>query len=155
MKLFRGVGAIIVSKSSGNVMSVLRSPKESYPKTWTFAGGRVERNETELEALERELQEELDLTNFTKIIPLHRYQSKAKDFIYDTFIVLVEDEFTPKLNWENIGHAWTNINSLPHPLHPKTRQMISSSRLIKKFENFCMWVDGRGDNNGGNGNSIS
>jgi 8-oxo-dGTP pyrophosphatase MutT (NUDIX family) len=141
LKQFRGVGAIIVSEDSGRVMTVLRSPQESYPNTWTFAGGKVEADESEINGLRRELQEELQLIKIKKIIPLHRYQSRSKDFVYDTFVVLVNKEFIPELNWENAGYAWTSIDSLPSPLHPKARQMISSSRLIKKFKNFYSWID--------------
>jgi 8-oxo-dGTP pyrophosphatase MutT (NUDIX family) len=141
VKQFRGVGAIIVSEQTGNVMTVLRSSQESHPNTWTFAGGKVEQQETPIEALTRELQEELQLTKIKKILPLHRYQSRSNDFIYDTYIVLVNKEFIPELNWENSGFAWTDIDSLPSPLHPKTRKMISSSRLITKFKNFYNWVD--------------
>ena len=152
MKQFRGVGAIIVSEHSGKVLTVLRSPKESHPNTWTFAGGRAKHNESTSDTLVRELKEELQLTKFKKILPLHRYQSRSKDFIYDTFIVLVNKEFVPVLNWENSGYAWSDIEHLPSPLHPKTRQMMNSSRLIDKFKNFCIWVDKK---NGSRDNSIS
>jgi len=152
VKQFRGVGAIIVSEQSGKVMTVLRSPQESHPNTWTFAGGKVEENESEIDGLKRELEEELQLTKIKKIIPLHRYQSRSKDFVYDTFVVLVNKEFIPELNWENAGYAWTDIDSLPSPLHPKARQMISSSRLIKKFKNFYSWIDKK---NVSRNNSIS
>jgi 8-oxo-dGTP pyrophosphatase MutT (NUDIX family) len=141
MKQYKGVGAIIVSESTGLVMTVLRSPKESYPNTWTFAGGKVEDNEQSVEALRRELNEELQLTKIKKITPLHRYQSRTKDFIYDTYVVLVSKEFVPDLNWENSGYAWTTIDCLPSPLHPKTKQMISSSRLVTKFKTFYTWID--------------
>ena len=152
VKQFRGVGAIIVSEQTGNVMTVLRSAQESHPNTWTFAGGKVEQAESPVNALIRELDEELKLTKFKKIIPLHRYQSRSNDFIYDTYIVLVNKEFIPELNWENSGYAWTDIDSLPSPLHPKTRKMISSSRLITKFKNFYNWVDKK---NGSRDNTIS
>jgi len=151
LKQFKGVGAIIVSEESGRVMTVLRSPEESYPNTWTFAGGKVEVDESPNAALIRELEEELQLNKIKKIIPLHRYQNRSKDFIYDTFVVLVSKEFVPELNWENSGYAWTDIDSLPSPLHPKTRKMISSSRLIKKFKNFYNWVDKK---NGSRDNKI-
>lgn len=141
LKQFRGAGAIIVSEQTGRVMTVLRSPKETHPNTWSFAGGRVENGETEIQGLCRELKEELQLTKIKKIIPLHRYQSRSNDFVYDTFVVLVNKEFIPELNWENAGYAWTDIDNLPSPLHPKARQMISSSRLIKKFKNFYNWID--------------
>lgn len=151
MKQFKGVGAVIVSKASGKVLTVLRSPKESYPMTWTFAGGRSERDESVIDTLLRELKEELQLTEVEKVLPLHRYQSRSKDFIYDTLIVLVDKEFVPVLNWENSGYAWTDIENLPGPLHPKTRQMMNSSRLINKFKNFCNWIDKK---NGSRDNSI-
>ena len=141
MKKYKAVGGIIVSKKTGNVLTLLRSQKESYPGTWTFCGGKLENNEQEHAALLREMEEELGLTQVDKVIPFHRYQSRSKDFVYDTFIVLVDDEFTPELNWENSGYAWTPIGNLPSPLHIKTRQMLSNSRLIKKFETFCQWVD--------------
>ena len=152
MKQFRGVGAIILSEGTGKVMTVLRSSRETYPDTWTFAGGKVEADETPVDALRRELEEELQLTKIKKITPLHRYQSRSKDFVYDTFVVLVNKEFVPELNWENSGYAWTSIDTLPNPLHPKARKMISSSRLIKKFKNFYSWVDNK---NASRNNTIS
>lgn len=152
MKQFKGVGAIIVSEESGKVLTVLRSSKESHPNTWTFAGGRVDGNESMYDALLRELKEELQLTSIKKTTPLHRYQSRSKDFIYETYLVLVDSEFIPQLNWENSGYAWTDIGCLPTPLHPKTRQMISSSRLIDKFKNFYQWVDKK---NGSRNNSTT
>lgn len=152
MKQYKAVGGIIVSKSTGNVLTLLRSKKESYPNTWTFCGGKLEKNEAEHSALLREIGEELGPVDISKVIPFHRYQSRSKDFIYDTFIVLVEEEFIPQLNWENSGYAWTPIGNLPSPLHIKTRQMLSNSRLIKKFETFCQWIDKK---NGGRDISIS
>jgi 8-oxo-dGTP pyrophosphatase MutT (NUDIX family) len=110
VKQFRGVGAIIVSENSGKVMTVLRSPKETHPNTWAFAGGKVNHDESFIDALQRELQEELNLTKIKKITPLHKYQSRSKDFVYETYIVLVDREFIPELNWESTGYAWTVWN---------------------------------------------
>ena len=53
VKQFKGVGAIILSEQTNKVMSVLRSPIESHPNTWTFAGGKVESNEQPIDALKR------------------------------------------------------------------------------------------------------
>ncbi len=141
MKQYKAVGGIIVSERTGNVLTVLRSKKETYPNTWTFCGGKLEKDELPHDALIREIKEELGAVTINKVTPLHRYQSRSKDFIYDTYIVVVDKEFSPKLNWENSGYAWTPISELPSPLHPKTRQMLSSSRLIRKFETFCQWID--------------
>jgi 8-oxo-dGTP pyrophosphatase MutT (NUDIX family) len=145
VKQFKAVGGIIVSKNTGNVLTLLRSHKESHPLTWTFCGGKLEKDEQEHSALLREIKEELGDVAIDKVIPFHRYQSRSKDFIYDTFIVLVEEEFTPNLNWENSGYAWTPMTHLPTPLLGKTRQMLSSSRLIKKFETFRQWMNKKND----------
>ncbi len=147
MKQFRGVGAIILSEQTNKVMTVLRSSSESHPYTWTFAGGKVESDENLLDALKRELQEELQLTKIKKIIPLHSYQRRSKDFIYETYIALVSKEFIPELNEENIGYAWTNIDCLPNPIHPKTKQMLNSKRLKEKLKNFYNWMDKKNGKN--------
>lgn len=147
MKQFKGVGGIIITKKTNRVMMVLRSEQETNPNTWTFPGGRVEQDETPSDALIRELKEELQLIKIEKILPLHRYQSRTRDFIYDTFIVVVNTEFVPILNWENSGYTWTHLRGLPSPLHPKTRQMISSARIVQKVNNFSTWMDKKNGRN--------
>lgn len=138
------VGGIIVSKKTNRVLTLMRSSKESYPGTWNFCGGKIELNESPHEALVREIDEELGGVIIDKLIPLHRYQSRSKDFIYDTYIVLIQDEFVPTLNWENSGFAWTDITTLPAPLHPKTKKMLSGGKLINKFKTFCNWANTHG-----------
>ena len=112
---------------------------------WGISKG--ESDENLLDALKRELQEELQLTKIKKIIPLHSYQSRSKDFIYETYIALVSKEFIPELNEENIGYAWTNIDCLPNPIHPKTKQMLNSKRLKEKLKNFYNWMDKKNGKN--------
>lgn len=49
--------------SRGRVLMALRSPsRRSYPGTWSFPGGHVERGETLEDALVRELSEEIGVT---------------------------------------------------------------------------------------------
>ena len=144
MKQFMAVGGIIVSKKTNRVLTLMRSSKESYPGTWNFCGGKIELNESPHEALVREIDEELGGVIIDKLIPLHRYQSRSKDFIYDTYIVLIQDEFVPTLNWENSGFAWTDITTLPAPLHPIFKKMLSGGKLINKFKTFCNWANTHG-----------
>jgi 8-oxo-dGTP diphosphatase len=52
-----------VLRSKDKVLLCHRSPtRESFPNVWDFAGGHVEPGETQLEALSRELYEELGVT---------------------------------------------------------------------------------------------
>lgn len=51
------VGAVIESK--GKILCAQRGPGKSLAHLWEFPGGKIESGETEQEALEREVREEL------------------------------------------------------------------------------------------------
>ncbi len=51
------VGAAVIAR--GRCLLAQRSLRMSHPLTWEFPGGKVERGETQAEALQRELLEEL------------------------------------------------------------------------------------------------
>ena len=48
------VGALFLSKTTGRYLFVLRNGAR-YDSTWAFVGGKVERDETEYTALQREI----------------------------------------------------------------------------------------------------
>lgn len=51
------VGAVIVKNEK--ILCAQRGSDKSLPKMWEFPGGKIEENETPVEALRRELKEEL------------------------------------------------------------------------------------------------
>ena len=57
-KLIKVVGAII-ENSNNEILCALRSPKMSMPNLWEFPGGKIEIGESNGQAIEREIQEEL------------------------------------------------------------------------------------------------
>ncbi|MFD3158805.1 (deoxy)nucleoside triphosphate pyrophosphohydrolase (plasmid) [Haloimpatiens sp. FM7330] len=57
-KLVKVVGAIIENENN-EILCALRSPRMSLPNMWEFPGGKVEKNETLKQAIEREIKEEL------------------------------------------------------------------------------------------------
>nr|WP_263323545.1 (deoxy)nucleoside triphosphate pyrophosphohydrolase [Neobacillus sp. Marseille-Q6967] len=57
-KLIRVVAAIIENEQ-GEILCALRSPRMSMPNLWEFPGGKVEDGEDIIEALVREIEEEL------------------------------------------------------------------------------------------------
>ncbi|WP_142414150.1 (deoxy)nucleoside triphosphate pyrophosphohydrolase [Hathewaya massiliensis] len=58
-KILKVVGAIIENENK-EILCALRSPKMSIPNHWEFPGGKVETHETLKEAIEREINEELN-----------------------------------------------------------------------------------------------
>lgn len=64
-----------VIEHEGKVLAGQRSAALSFPLKWEFPGGKVENNETDEEALAREIKEELDL----EIEILHRLPETSKD----------------------------------------------------------------------------
>lgn len=58
-KIIKVVGAIIENENK-EILCALRSPKMSIPNHWEFPGGKVENHETLKEAIEREIDEELN-----------------------------------------------------------------------------------------------
>ena len=87
------------------------------------------------QTLKRELEEEIGMIpDMEKIIPVHQYTSGDKKFVYNTFIVLVQEEFLPVLNNESDGYAWIKVNNWPRPLHPGVKNQLFNKEFIKKVQ---------------------
>ena len=130
----KACGAIIYATSTNRVLFLLRNT-ERYNDTWGLAGGKVEGEETIIEALRRELLEEIDfdLIN-TKLVPLELFTSRDNKFQYHTFVCIVDEEFIPNLNDEHKGYCWCNINNYPKPLHPGLWSSWSNKEIKRKLK---------------------
>jgi len=88
-KLVKVIGAIVENENN-EILCALRSTKMSLPNLWEFPGGKIEKNETFKQAIEREIKEELSCTvefigvfhdtTFPKLGP-SRYSSCKKAYI--------------------------------------------------------------------------
>lgn len=129
-----GVGALIYSRSTHRYLFLLRN-KQRQNGFWGIVGGKVEADETVIQALVRETQEEIGIDCSTrKFIPLETFTADNKKFVYYTFLVTVEEEFVPTLNSEHRGYCWVELNDHPRPLHPGLWRSFNFDIVKKKIK---------------------
>jgi len=129
-----GVGTFIYSVSTGRYLFLLRDG-DKYSGTWGLAGGKIDPGELLLESLYRELSEELGYNFYdVKVIPIEKFTSDNGKFSYNTFLIPVDEEFTPKLNHEHRGFCWVPLEDHPKPLHPGVWRTINFDAVSKKIK---------------------
>ena len=129
----KGTGALIYSRKTKRYLFLLRNG-HSYSGTWGLAGGKVNPNERIIEALNREIQEEMNVDlSGQKAIPIETFTSNNLNFVYYTFLIPVEEEFVPVLNNEHRGYCWVFLEDYPRPLHPGVWQSFKFKSIIDKL----------------------
>lgn len=128
--LKQAAGVFFYSKSTQRYLYLLRSDQRS--PTWSIPGGGIEKDETLLEGVIRECQEEMnfDLSGL-KLIPIQKFVNN--NFTYHTFFCEVDNEFVPDLNSEHCGYAWVRSGLYPKPLHPGLFSTVNIDIVIEKL----------------------
>jgi 8-oxo-dGTP pyrophosphatase MutT (NUDIX family) len=109
-------GVFFYSKKTNRYLYLLRTDTKN-PGNWGIPGGKIEENETLLEGIIRECEEEVGYFPINgKLIPIQKFINNT--FTYHTFFCEVENEFVPVLNTEHCGYAWVGESQYPKPLHP-------------------------------------
>ena len=130
-----GVGALFLSVKTNRVLLQFRNSDKRHKHTWGFWGGIVENGESPYEALKREVKEELGIVpDINKLNPIDVYQSKDKNFMYYSFVAVIDEEFLPNLNGESCGYAWVNIGNWPKPLHEGARATLLYNKGRDKLQ---------------------
>ena len=130
-----GVGALFLSVKTNRVLLQFRNSDKRHKHTWGFWGDIVENGESPYEALKREVKEELGIVpDINKLNPIDVYQSKDKNFMYYSFVAVIDEEFLPNLNGESCGYAWVNIGNWPKPLHEGARATLLYNKGRDKLQ---------------------
>ena len=128
-------GGIFLAKDTRRFLFLLRTQGKT-AGTWGLVGGKKEPTDnTAYDALTREIQEEVGKTpTIKKIIPLELFVSNDQHFQYNTYVLLVDREFTPTLNEEHSGYAWCDYENYPKPLHQGVKNSFTNKIIRAKLE---------------------
>ena len=127
------VGALFRAAATGRIALGLRSCGCGNPHTYGPIGGEIDPGEMVIEALAREMREELGTD--MRGLPLEKIDVFVKPhFLYTTYLVHVENEFEPEdLNWENEHLAWFSLDDLPANLHPGFRVSVAKPDIMARL----------------------
>ena len=128
-------GGIFVSKDTRRFLFLNRTQGKT-AGTWGIVGGKNEPiDRAPIDTLQREIKEELGfLPQIDKFIPLEQYVSKDEEFYYHTYLLLVKEEFIPKLNNEHSGYSWCTLDCWPKPLHNGVRVTLNNKIIRAKIQ---------------------
>lgn len=135
-------GALFYATSTKRFLFLLRNQGRT-AGTWGIVGGRQEKSDANVyEALKREVSEEIgDMPVVKKTIPLELFVSKDDRFFYHTYLLIIENEFIPKLNHEHTGWAWTTLDATPKPLHQGLRTSFANKTIRTKLQTVFDIID--------------
>jgi 8-oxo-dGTP pyrophosphatase MutT (NUDIX family) len=125
-------GIFFYSNITNRFLYLLRTDSKN-PGNWGIPGGKIEKEETLLEGLERECVEEIGFwPNAGKLIPIQKFVNNS--FVYHTFFCEVPKEFIPILNEEHCGYAWVGDGQYPKPLHPGLFSTVNFDVVQEKLK---------------------
>ena len=128
------VGVWFYAVSTNRYLYLMRDDHK-HPESWGLPGGKVEANETLLDALKRECQEEIGIMpNYLKLVPLEKFTSPDRGFVYHTFFCSVDAEFQPVLNNEHLAYAWVASGVFPRPLHSGLWSTVNFDAVRNKIQ---------------------
>ncbi len=127
-----GAGCIFLARSTGRILLAHRSEMVEQPGTWGGWGGAINSGEDPEQAVRREVAEEAGYHGDFDMVPLFVF--KKDSFRYYNFLVEVDDEFRPVLDWETQGSRWCEWGEWPRPLHFGLVSLFNDPGSVRRIE---------------------
>jgi 8-oxo-dGTP diphosphatase len=109
--------AVALLTRDGAVLMGERKPEKVYPLHWEFPGGKIEAGETALDALRRELREELGIEIADAELYFSGIASYSNGMTYAVSYFLVRVWYREISNMEFKRVEWITKEKLPELLH--------------------------------------
>lgn len=107
-----------------NFLSILRADDE----TWGLPGGKVEKNESPMDAIQRETFQEIGLELNIGDIEISYSFEPVKDVGCTVYMAKARADFIPKLNSESLAFKWAALDNWPTPAHPQMQRVIDENK---------------------------
>lgn len=131
-----GAGCMIMCGRTGRFLFCLRPSDTQAGGTWSIWGGKSEGIETARQTAIREVFEETGYRHGLEIFHLRHMDSRT--FAYDTYLMVVDEEFEPRHSSECHGFVWVPLEEVPGPMHWGLQDLLSDrtavSILVKSVE---------------------
>lgn len=115
-------GVLIKCVKTERVFLLFRNDKIP---TWSLMSGGVDEGEAPLEALKREMFEELFVRpGNVQFKPIRVEQIPERNMEFHYFEGLTNSEFIPILDHENLNFLWCDLSNLPSPLYKGLKEKI-------------------------------
>lgn len=105
-------GVLPYCKETKRFLINFRSEEVNEPHTWGIWGGKLDNDENIEDAVIREFEEESQYSDNIELISAYVFQNPNGDFKYYNFIGIIENEFTPVLDWESEDFKWVTEDEL-------------------------------------------
>lgn len=127
-------GCIFLSRDTNRIGLARRSQQVNNPGQWAVIGGQIDKGETIINGLLRELKQELGMNfNSQNLKPLDHFTNEGRADYY-TFLYVVDQEFVPRLNHENDRFKWFSIDEVPNRLHFRLGRVLKKrDKLIRLY----------------------
>ena len=94
----------------------------------------VKEDDDNEEVVEDGSEEIGDTPKILKTIPLETFVSSDEKFQFHTYLVVIGNEFIPKLNEEHDGYSWVTFGKWPKPLHMGLRNTLQNKTNQTKLK---------------------